>query len=80
VTRFRFLQVAFTCLVLFALMFVLAGILDSTGLRVASVPLLFIAGFAYEIWLWWNDRIYPAIFLGLLLTAIAAGFIAQQFA
>ncbi len=76
-TRFRFLQVAFTCLVLFTLTFVLAAILDSTGLRLASIPLLFIAGFAYEIWLWWNNRIYPAIFLGLLLTAIAVGFVAQ---
>ncbi len=76
-TRLRFLQIAFTCLVLFASMFVLAGILDSTGLRLASIPLLFTAGFSYEIWLWWNDRIFPAIFLGLLLTVITAGFVAQ---
>jgi MFS-type transporter involved in bile tolerance (Atg22 family) len=78
VTRFRFLQVAFTCLTLFALIFVLGAILDSTWLRVASLPLLFIAGFAHYIRLWWGEhRILLAIGGGLILTMLAAGFIAQ---
>lgn len=77
-TRFRFIQIAFPCLALFVLMFVLAAILDATWLRVASIPLLFTGGFAYYIWRWWGlHRVILAISGGLLLALIAAGFVTQ---
>ena len=55
----------------------LGAVLDATWLRVAGVAPLFVAGFAYEICLWWGDRIHWAIVFGLLLSALAAGSLGQ---